>query len=149
MSKVTQELLAKAEALNHVGLSGAIEALKFLGDDATGNNQEYKDLKALVEKVEAGEELPTGDGDGSGDGSDGAGDNAGDGGDTSGADGAGDGNADAAKKVKADENGDVVGNSAMRYAGIKLIGALWYSQKDNYAKGHATADECADYYAGA
>lgn len=145
MSKVTQELLAIAEALNHVGLSGAIEALKFLGDDATGNHQEYKNLKALVEKVEAGEELPTG----GGDGSDGAGDNAGDGGDTSNVDGAGDGDADAAEEVKVDESGDVVGNNAMRYAGIKLIGALWYSQRDNYAKGHATADECADYYAGA
>lgn len=145
MSKATEELLAKAEALKHVGLSGAIEALKFLGDDATGNNQEYKDLKALVEKVEAGEELPTGDGDGS----DGIGGANSDGGSASGSDGGDNGGADNAdkKEVKTDENGDVVGGAAMRYAGIKLIGALWYSQKDNYAKGHASADECADYYA--
>lgn len=34
------------------------------------------------------------------------------------------------------------------YRGIKMIGSLFYSSKDNYSTGFATADECAKHYNG-
>ena len=34
----------------------------------------------------------------------------------------------------------------LNYVGIKQIGSLWYSKKDNYSKPFATADECAEHY---
>lgn len=34
------------------------------------------------------------------------------------------------------------------YRGIKMIGSLFYSSKDKYSKGFATADECAKHYNG-
>lgn len=56
MSKATNELLVTAAAiLESVGenetLAGLIESVKALGEDANGNVQECKDLKALVESL--------------------------------------------------------------------------------------------------
>lgn len=58
MTKAVTNLLATATALlvlvgEHEALSGAIEKLKALGEDAKGSAQEFKDLKALVEEVQS------------------------------------------------------------------------------------------------
>lgn len=36
----------------------------------------------------------------------------------------------------------------LSYAGIKMIGSLYYSSKDSYTKSFATADECALHFNG-
>ena len=36
----------------------------------------------------------------------------------------------------------------LNYAGVKMIGFLYYSSKDKYATGFATADECAQHFNG-
>ena len=56
MSKKTDELLQKAKSLNNPELADAIEALEFLGEEATANHQEYKDLAELFEVAESGDE---------------------------------------------------------------------------------------------
>lgn len=43
---------------------------------------------------------------------------------------------------------DKTGEKNLYYAGVKMIGSLYYSSKDDYAKGFATADECAEHYNG-
>jgi hypothetical protein len=35
-----------------------------------------------------------------------------------------------------------------RYSGIKMIGSLYYSYKDKYSTGFATAGECAEHFNG-
>lgn len=56
-SKAVVTLLATAGALatkvEDAELTDCIEALEFLGEDANGNAQEYKDLKEVVTKLEA------------------------------------------------------------------------------------------------
>jgi len=57
MTKAVTDLLTVAVALATVTgdaeLQDAIEAVEFLGDEANGKSQEYKDLKAKVEELEA------------------------------------------------------------------------------------------------
>ena len=66
-TKAVMTLLATAIALleqvNDAELKDSIEALEYLGEDADGKSQEYKDLKDVVERIEATlskkTELPT------------------------------------------------------------------------------------------
>lgn len=133
-SKAVETLLATAIALagtvENLELKTAIDELEAL-EDATHSNSEYKALKDLVEQIEDG--------------------------------GAGDEDAeakakaekeaqeklDAEKKAKADAEAQKKPiKSAIKYAGVKQIGAKWYCKKDNYKKGFATADECAEHFNG-
>lgn len=181
MSKKTDDLLAKAKSLNDDSLTDAIEALDFLGSEATANHQEFKDLEAQMEgkdeptteqtakqndakavdtpaetteKVEqiaeevkdaateaalaeqavdakVKEELEAGE------------------------------KAIASKQGIEPEDVSLESHSKTRkpvnpvvakskkklpYAGIKMIGNMFYSKKDNYAVGFATADECSEHY---
>jgi len=56
-TKAVIALLATAkglsETVNDAELQDGIEALEFLGDEADGKSQEYKDLKDVVERIEA------------------------------------------------------------------------------------------------
>ena len=182
MSKKTDDLLAKAKSLDDGSLTDAIEALEFLGDEATANHQEFKDLEALVEKKENEPTTePTTKQDTV---------------KTSGT------AAEAVEKVAeiAEEAKDAANKAALaanevdatikdelakgeeaiaeqegipaedvslephsktrkpidpavardksnlKYANIKMIGNMFYSKKDNYTVGFATADECAAYF---
>lgn len=56
-NELVAKLLATAVALldthnDNVELKDSIEALQFLGDEANGNSQEYKDLKGLVKTLQ-------------------------------------------------------------------------------------------------
>lgn len=57
MTKAVEDLLAKATTILEQGeneaLGEAIEKLKALGDEAKGSTQEYKDLKAMVDEIDA------------------------------------------------------------------------------------------------
>lgn len=57
MTKTVEDLLAKATTILEQGeneaLGEAIEKLKALGDEAKGSTQEYKDLKAMVDEIDA------------------------------------------------------------------------------------------------
>lgn len=141
MSKKTDDLLAKAKSLDDGSLTDAIEALEFLGDEATANHQEFKDLEALVKRKEneptteptAKEDTVK----------------------------ASDTAAETTEKVAkiAEETKDAANKAALaekavdardktnlKYADIKMIGNMFYSKKDNYTVGFATADECAAYF---
>lgn len=110
-TKVVKELIATANSLlekvNDAELKDSIEALEFLGEDANGNSQEYKDLKEVVERIKATLEKNTNN-----------------------------------KTVEVSKKKA----KRLNYAGIKQIGSLWYSIKDNYRKPFSTADECAEYF---
>ena len=179
MRKKTDDLLAKAKSMNDASLTDAIEALEFLGDEATANHQESKDLEALVEKMENEPTAKTTTKQATVKTSDAA--------------------AEAVEKVAeiAEEAKDAAYKAAMaekavdatikdelekgekaiaeqegipaedvslephsktqksidpvfardksnlKYADIKMIGNMFYSRKDNYTVGFATADECA------
>lgn len=136
MTKAVQDLLNKANELDqkvdNPELKECIEALEYLGDDAKGTSQEYKDLKEIVEKIEAEldgdeeqEQKPYT-----------AGDTQGDEGDTQGGDGDEEEKTEEKPKPK----------RKLKYVGIKQIGSMWYSIKDNYKTGFATADECAEHF---
>ncbi len=159
MSKKTDDLLAKAKSLDDGSLTDAIEALEFLGDEATANHQEFKELEALVKRKENEPTTePTTEQDTA---------------KTS------DAAAEAVEKVAkiAEEAKDAANKAALaekavdatikeelekgeeaidpvfardktnlKYADIKMIGNMFYSKKDNYTVGFATADECAAYF---
>lgn len=145
MSKTTQDLLDKAKSLNDERLTDAIEALEFLGEEATANHQEYKDLKYLVENGEnavLAVDANTTDKEVS------------------------EAEAQAEEKIASQNNipekdVSLEPNSlsampvdpvrtrrpqGLKYAGIKMIGNMFYSRKDNYTVGFATADECAEHF---
>ena len=61
MSRATDELLAKAVAIlgtdvDNEELALGIEAMEALGEEVTGNSQEYKDLKKLVDSLGSSED---------------------------------------------------------------------------------------------
>lgn len=116
-SEAVVALLEKAVELaktnNDVDLADGIEMLEALGEDAKGNTQEYKDLKEVVENIENG---LNGDGSEIEDKEDKA-------------------------KIKAETN--VSEKKKYNLFGIKQIGSLWYSEKDNYKTGFKTVEECA------
>lgn len=119
-SKVVIELLETAKALavevENAELTDCIEALEFLGEDADGRTQEYKDLKEVVEKLEGADD------------------------DDENKNEEDDNEEDDEVQLKDTE---VEAKKKLNYAGIKQIGSLWYSSKDKYKKSFATADECA------
>lgn len=188
MSKKTDDLLAKAKSMNDESLTDAIEALDFLGGEATANHQEFKDLEALMEgkdneptaeptakqneaktaaktteAVEVTEVAKVVD-----EIAEDAKDAATEAELASKAVDAKVNEAlEAGEKVIAAKEGvepedvsleshsltrepinPVVAKTKtkMPYAGIKMIGNMFYSKKDNYAVGFATADECAAHY---
>jgi len=189
-SKTVLALLATAVALastiDNAELNASIEALK-AQENANGNTQEYKDLKDLLDTIDAqantgtdkgptppADKGPTQNGADTGtpptptvDGTDGADVKTGDDGVTGdGADvqnGANAGTPQAqtqtdntddtqngatppAQNGAGTQNGAVKKTKKLNYIGIKQIGSLWYSSKDNYKKSFSTADECAEHF---
>lgn len=102
-----------AETNKDVDLADGIEMLEALGDDAKGNTQEYKDLKEVIENIENGL---------NGDGSE---------------------IEDKEDKAILKEEANVAKKKKYNLFGIKQIGSLWYSEKDNYRTGFKTVEECA------
>lgn len=123
-SEVVVALLEKAVELaktnNDVDLADGIEMLEALGEDADGRTQEYKDLKEVVSNIENGL---------NGDGSEIE-------------------DEEEKARLEAEANGaknETVQTEKKKYNlfGIKEIGSLWYSEKDNYKTGFKTVEECA------
>ena len=125
MTNAVKELLDKAKELEtkveNPELSESIEALEYLGDDANGKAQEYKDLKEIVSKIEAELEVDTQDKQGGG-------------------------NDTQDKQAKTKKANSTQGRKKLKYVGIKQIGNLWYSKQDNYTTPFDTADKCAEHF---
>ena len=131
-AKIVLALLVTAKALLEVNenenLKKAINELDVL-EDATHSTTEYKNLKAIVDELESN----------TGDDKLNQGEN--------------EDNLDS-KKDDEKENGesntgdDIIEEKPkkLNYTGIKMIGNKWYSNKDNYKKSFATADECAKHF---
>lgn len=128
--------VALAEKVDNAELKDCIEALEFLGEDAKGNTQEYKDLKEVVEKIEA-ELADKTDGNDDVDNTDTNNDDTGADDEDTQDDEADDAKVDTQKAVK---------KKRLNYAGVKQIGGMWYCKKDNYKKGFSTANECAEHF---
>ena len=133
-SEVVVALLEKAVELaktnNDVDLADGIEMLEALGEDADGRTQEYKDLKEVVSNIENGLN--------------------GDGSEIEDEEEKERLEAEAQEKARleAEANGaknETVQTEKKKYNlfGIKQIGSLWYSEKDNYKTGFKTVEECA------
>jgi hypothetical protein len=131
-AKIVLALLVTAKALLEVNenenLKKAIDELDVL-EDATHSTTEYKNLKAIVDELESNtgdDKLNQGE------------------------------NQDNLDSKKDDEKEDGESNTGddiieekpkkLNYTGIKMIGNKWYSNKDNYKKSFATADECAKHF---
>ena len=193
MSKKTDDLLAKAKSLNDDRLTDAIEALDFLGSEATANHQEFKDLEAQMEGLDSeptevaevvnDSEEPTVDEieaeiaqerldkQAAEEAERVAEEAKAKATEAALAEKAVDAKVkeqlEAGEKAIASKQGiepedvslephsktrkpvnPVVAKSKKKlpYAGIKMIGNMFYSKKDNYAVGFATADECSERY---
>lgn len=131
MSEKTKSILVEAKAMNSPDLADAIEALEFLKDEATANNQEYKDLVDLVGMVKT-DKANTRQSAVKPDAKDES---------SSKPDGANDGD-------ESGEDGKPTKEKKLNYGGIRMIGSFFYSKKDHYQKGFSTADECAKHYNG-
>jgi hypothetical protein len=131
MSKEIDELLVKARAEGNTDLADAIEALEFLGDEATVNNQEYKDLVDLVKMVQddkkPADKKPA---------------------DKKPADKKPADKKPADKKPADKKPADKKPEKLKRLSmvGIRMIGSFWYSESDKYQKRFSTADECAKHF---
>ncbi len=136
MTQAVKDLIATATALAIYAtsdeLKGAVSALEALGDEAKGSTNEYKELKALVEKADGekskeakAEEARLKE------------------------EAEAKAKADAEAKAKADAEAKAEKpKKKLKYKGIRQMGALWYSIEDNYTKSFSTADECAEHFNG-
>lgn len=182
MSKKTDDLLAKAKSMNDESLTDAIEALDFLGDEATANHQEFKDLEKLMKgKDDEPTTEPTTEQDNVKASAETAetvekvAEIAEDAKDAANKATLAEKAVDAAIEEELEKGEEAIASkegvpaedvslephsktrksidpvfardkSKLPYADIKMIGNMFYSRKDNYTVGFATADECAAYF---
>ena len=115
-------LLNKAKKLEDESLAEDISALEALGDTAGVRGKEYKNLLNKVNALIAKEDEVVED--------------------------------EVVEdevvedEVVEDEVVETGKTKKLRYTGVKMIGSLYYSSKDKYATGFATADECAEHFNG-
>ena len=130
-SKAVLTVLATAVALagtiDNAELNASIEALK-AQEDANGNTQEYKDLKDLLDAIDAQANAGT---------------------DTGATPPADNGATQTPPAPTVDAQADAPAEpKKYSYAGVRMIGSKWYCDKDKYKKGFSTANECAEHFNG-
>ena len=142
-SKAVLTVLATAVALagtiDNAELNASIEALK-AQEDANGNTQEYKDLKDLLDAIDAQANAGTDTG---------ATPPADNGATQNGADAGTPTETPPAPTPTVDAQADAPAEpKKYSYAGVRMIGSKWYCDKDKYKKGFSTANECAEHFNG-
>jgi len=139
MSKVITDLLAKAKKMEGAKVEGAVEALEFLLKDgsATVKNQEYLDLKAVVDRIESGEKESVTEKDKVVKGSESKDSVEGDKGEAKMKE-----EPDPKLKPKAKAKAKPEEKKRTDYSGIRQVGAHFYHESEPN-ESYATADECA------